>query len=328
MTDRDIEIRLKQAVENCTPDVLDKILEQCDNYEEKKKISPIVKFSHKRRVLSLAAACLLLFIIGGAAFLTSMRLAEKRIVSIVSVEINPSIELKVNKEAVVMEANALNEDAKIVLGKMKLVGTDVYTAANAIVGALLKQGYIDELANSILLSVEDVDSSRGIRLQDELSNEMNAILEAASVNASILSQYVDGEKVDEVSRQYDISHGKAALIEEIMAGNSNYVFEELAKLSVNELNLIMSNSKNQVDDVKTTGQATEQAYIGSDSANQIAFAHANVDIKNVRELETEVDYEYHRMIYEVEFKCSGMEYEYNIDAVTGEIVDFKSERDD
>ncbi len=328
MTDREIEMKLKQAVEACTPNVLDKVLEQCEGYKDAKNTPSVVPFRRKRRYRSLIAACVLLFLIVGAGYFTGTRLEAKKVASIVSVEINPSIELKINKAAEVLEANALNEDAKVVLGKMKLVGTDVYTATNAIVGALLKHGYIDELANSILISVEDADSTRGTRLQDELSNEMNAILEAASVNASILSQYVDGAQVEDVSKQYEISHGKAALIAEIMKGNPNYVFEELAKLSVNELNLIMSNSKNQVEDVKTTGQATDNAYIGEEKANQIAFAHANVVVGSVEELETEMDFEYHKMIYEIEFKYNGMEYEYNIDATSGEIIEFQSEYDD
>ncbi len=328
MTDQEMELRLKTAVEACTPEVLDKVLEKCDSYKEDKKIPNVVPFQRKGRYYSILAACVLLFLIVGGGYFATLRLEAKKVASIVSVEINPSIELKINADGEVLEAIAVNADAEVVLGKMKLVGTDIYTATNAIVGSLLKHGYIDELANSILISVEDTDSTRGNRLQDELSNEMNAILEAASINASILSQYIDGEKVDAVSQQYDISHGKAALIEEIMAGNPNYVFEELAKLSVNELNLIMSNSKNQVDDVKTMGEATDHAYIGSEKANQIAFGHAKVEAKNVRELETELDYEYHKMVYEVEFICNGAEYEYNIDAMTGEIIEYQAEEDD
>lgn len=33
-------------------------------------------------------------------------------------------------------------------------------AVNAIMGSLLKHGYVDELANSILISVEDDDAAR------------------------------------------------------------------------------------------------------------------------------------------------------------------------
>ena len=44
-------------------------------------------------------------------------------------------------------------------------------AVNALIGSLLQRGYVDELANSILISVEDGDSVRGAALQQELAAE-------------------------------------------------------------------------------------------------------------------------------------------------------------
>lgn len=324
MTDRELELRLKKAVEACTPDVLDKVMAECDNYKDH-----VVPFERKqnrfRKFTAVAAACAVLV---GAGLFGFLNLGANRVASIVALEVNPSIELKINKDEEVLEVNAMNADAEEILADMKLEGIDIHTATNAIIGSLLKHGYIDELANSILLSVEDEDSARGAALQETLSDEINAILTGASVNASILSQYVDGEVVDAVSQEYQISHGKAALIEHILAANSNYTFEELSKLSVNELSLIVSNPKNQVEDVKATGEATEQAYIGAEKANAIAFAHAGIEASSVYDLEVEIDYEYHVMVYDVEFVSSGVEYEYFINAVSGEIVEYETEYED
>ena len=323
MTDRELELRLKKAVEACTPDVLDKVMAQCDTYQD---VIPLKKRkSQFRQWAALAAA---FAVVAGAGLFGYFGMITNRVASIVSLEVNPSIELRINKKEEVIEANAMNADAEQILEGMKLKGTDVHTATNAIIGSLLKHGYIDELANSILLSVEDADSARGAALQEVLSDEINAILTGASVNASILSQYVEGEAVDAVSKEYEISHGKAALIEHILAANSNYTFEELSKLSVNELNLIVSNPKNQVEDVKATGEAAKEAYIGTEKANSIAFAHAEVSESSVYDLEVEIDYEYHKMVYDVEFISGNKEYECFIDAVTGEVIDFEVENDD
>ncbi|MBQ8803831.1 MAG: PepSY domain-containing protein [Tyzzerella sp.] len=321
MTDRELELRFKKAVEACTPDVLDKVMAECDNYQDK-----VIPFERKqnyfRKFTAIAAACV---VIAGAGIFGFLNLSASRVASIVSLEVNPSIELKINKDEEVLEANAMNADAEEILAGMKLKGLDIHTATNALIGSLLKHGYIDELANSILLSVEDEDSVRGDALQETLSEEINAILTGASVNASILSQYVDGEVVDAVSQEYQISHGKAALIEHILAANSNYTFEELSKLSVNELSLIISNPKNQVEAVKATGEATEQAYIGAEQANMIAFAHAGIEESSVYDLEVEIDYEYHMMVYDVEFESGDVEYEYFINAMTGEVVEYEKE---
>jgi len=321
VTDRELELRLKKAVEACTPDVLDRVMAECDK-QEKNNVIPFTNTRKRVGNFVAVAACAVLI---GAGIFGFFNMSGNKVASIVALEVNPSVELRINDAEEVLEAVAVNEDAEVILGDMKLRGTDVYTATNAIVGSLLKHGYIDELANSILISVEDQDSKRGAALQETLSDEINAILDAAAVNASILSQYVDGESVDAISQEYQISHGKAALIEKILAANNTYSFEELAQLSVNELNLILSNPKNVVEEVKTTGHAAENAYIGTEKANEIAFEHAGVAESSVYDLEVELDYEAHRMVYDVEFESDEIEYEYFIDAASGEIVEHEKE---
>ena len=343
MTDHELELRLKKSVDACTPDVLDKVMAECDSYKEKehknrnqaadsKKIIDISEKSLKKkstisfkRLSSMAA--MLVFIIGIGIF-GSAQYNLKHVVSIVQFDVNPSVEVRVNKKEEVVSAEGLNTEGKEILSDMKLKGLDIYTATNAIIGSLLKHGYIDELSNSILLSVEDKDSLRGSLLQEGLMGEIDAILRSASLNASILSQYVDGNAVDAVSQEYGISHGKAALIEHILDSNQKYTFEELSKLSVNELNLIVSNSKNQVQEVQTSGEAAKNAYIGEEKANQIAFSHAGVTESSIYEVEVEIDYEYGTMVYDVEFASGNKEYEYYIDAVSGEILEHEVEQED
>ncbi|MBE5956781.1 MAG: hypothetical protein E7253_10060 [Lachnospiraceae bacterium] len=341
MTDHELELRLKNAVEACTPDVLSKVMAECDNYQkkeaEKKKQEKIIDISHihernrakeKRgwkRYASMAA--MLVLMIGAGAF-GSMQYQLKHVVSIVQFDVNPSVEIRINKSEEVVKAVGLNKDGEEILSGMKLAGLDIYTATNAMIGSLLKHGYIDELANSILLSVEDEDSVRGLELQEGLTGEIEAILKSASINASILSQHVDGNAVDQVSQEYGISHGKASLIESILKSNSNYTFEELSKLSVNELNLIVSNPKNQVEGVQATGNASKTAYIGEEKANQIAFSHAGVEESSVYQLEIEMDYEYGSMVYDVEFTSGEKEYEYYIDAKSGEVLEHEVESED
>ena len=149
MTDRELELRLKKAVEACTPDVLDKVMAECDNYKE--NVIPFTKKRNPFKYLTAVAAAFVVILGAGLFGFLNM----DRVASIVSLEVNPSIELRIDKKEEVIEAVPLNVDAEEILADMKLKGTDVHTATNAIIGSLLKHGYIDELANSILLSVED-----------------------------------------------------------------------------------------------------------------------------------------------------------------------------
>ena len=255
-------------------------------------------------------------------------LAKEKIASVVLLDINPSIELRVDDDGEVIQAVALNQDAESVLEGMKLRDLDVDTAVNAIVGSLLKQGYVDELANSILITVEDADAARGAKLKDELTKEINAILSATSINASILAQQMDDTGLVERAEDLEISKGKATLIQSIVDANDTYQAEDLADLSVNELNLILSNPKNEVKDVVATGKANDSAYIGKDKAKEAAFSNAGVKESDVRKLEIEIDYEYGAMVYEVDFASAEFEYDYSVNAKTGEILHNHREYDD
>lgn len=68
-------------------------------------------------------------------------------------------------------------------------------------------------------------------------------------------------------------------------------------------------------------------YIGTEKAKSIAFEHAGVDASKVYKLEVDMDREKGRVLYEVDFKYDGWEYEYEIDARTGGIIRWDRERD-
>lgn len=280
--------------------------------------------NYKKAIISTIAV--LAIILGG--FWIYDIWEENRVASIVLLDVNPSIEIKVNNDEDVVEVNALNNDAEEVLKGMKLKGADADTAVNAIIGSLLKHGYIDELANSILLTVEDNNTVRGAELQAELTQEINQILSATSVNAAILAQHVNENGVDDISNEYNISKGKAALIKNILEVNNTYKMKDLANLSVNELNLILSNPKNEVKDIVSTGNANDSAYIGREEAKKNAFAHVGIAESDVSTVEVDFDYEYGKMVYEVEFSSGEYEYDYSIDAENGEVLHSHREYDD
>lgn len=274
----------------------------------------------KKLLAGLGSAAILLTGVGAYGIWN-----ESQAASIVQLDVNPSIELQVDKDGDVIRTSALNTDGEKVLEGMKLKGADADTAVNAIVGSLLRHGYIDELANSILLTVEDENAARGEKLKEELTEEINEILNATAIQAAVLSQSMKETTLDE---KENISQGKATLIENIVDSNERYKPEDLADLSVNELNLIVSNSKNKVENVASTGNATDGAYIGREKAKAAAFTHAKVKEADVRELEVEMDYDYKVMVYEVEFASGEYEYDYIIDAESGEVLHSHREYDE
>ena len=329
MKNRDIESKWKTAVEHATPDVLAQILSGC---REQKgivlKMTP-KKNTHRKWIAAVAsvAAALALFVGGGFAY--GRYQANHRVDSVIALDVNPSIVIKINRADTVLEVQALNQDAVRILDGMELKGADIDVALNALIGSMLKNGYINELANSVLLSVECSDSERGEQIQQRLATEIAGLLQNEAVDGAVLSQTVhDDDALRGMADTYGISLGKAALIQKILDQTPLYTAGELAKLNVHELNVLISAGKAAPADLQINGTASEKAYIGEATAKQIALADAGMAEKDVSQLEIELDADDGSIVYEIEFKAAGFEYDYEIDALSGDIRKADKDTDD
>lgn len=129
-----------------------------------------------------------------------------------SLDVNPSVEIQVNRKDQVLEVTPLNEDGKRVIGDMDFSGSDLDVTVNALIGSMLQNGYLSELANSILISVDNDDAQRGAELQEQLTQEVNNLLQTNSFSGAVLSQTVsDDNALRAQAEQYGITLGKAQL---------------------------------------------------------------------------------------------------------------------
>ena len=321
-----IERSVKRAFVNAAPYQLDKVTEKCK--EQKGKVIPLENKQAKKSInktfarIAAAAAALVLMIMGSYAYGERYGVA-----STVALDVNPSIEIGVNKGEKVVYVTPKNEDGKKVIGDMKLEGSDIKVAVNALIGSMLREGYISEMANSILISVNGDDAKKNAAMQSAISAEVTDMLNTGSFQGAVLSQTITSDpETKRLAEEYGITEGKAQLIRQITENNAAHTFEELAGLSVNELNLIGESGTKSIANVTSAGTASERAYIGEAEAKRIALAHAGVNEGDIYGYEFEMDYEHGAMIYELEFDCAGCEYEYDINAKTGEIIKFESDR--
>ena len=236
MTNEQMERRLAKALDKTTPDDVNGVLSRCD--ERKGTVIPMTtKKTTKRRWTTLAAACLALALLcGGGVFYQQAH----AVASVVSLDVNPSIELKVNKSEKVLVCTPLNEDAKAILADMgdgaDLKGAKLDVAVNAIVGSLVRNGYLNSISSAIMISVEDNDTARAEKLQRELTSTVDGVLQTNEARASVLTQTLTQDAgLEQQARENSISTGKAALVNRVLALNSALKFDALVKLSVEEL---------------------------------------------------------------------------------------------
>ena len=403
MTNEKMEQRLAAALKKTAPDDVNGVLSRCE--ERKGTVIPMTtKKTVNRKWTTLVAACLAVMLLcGGGVFYQQAH----AVASVVSLDVNPSIELKVSRNEKVLACVPLNEDAKAILADMSngadLKGAKLDVAVNAIVGSLVRNGYLDSISSAIMISVEDKDTARAEKLQRELTSAVDGVLQTSEAKAAVLTQTLTQDATrEQQARENNISSGKAALVNRVLALNPALKFDALAKLSVEELkdlaeagapampigrdaaayaaeqyagttasDSVTAEVDSELDespahyevelhtawgefeylvdaytgkvlsgqkDLLATAPAGDEAAkptapsggadIGHAKAKSIALNHAGVSENKAYDMEIELDDEDGTLVYEVEFKSSGMEYSYEINAATGAILEHETEIDD
>ena len=78
-------------------------------------------------------------------------------------------------------------------------------------------------------------------------------------------------------------------------------------------------------DVAQAAHPVTGSYITADQAKAAALTHAGVDAVDTVFLKVRLDWDDGRPEYDVEFYCGAMEYDYDIDALTGEVLGWDHE---
>ena len=308
MTNEKMKRRLASALEKTAPDDVNGVLSRCE-VRKGTVISMTTRKPTKKRWTSLIAACLAVMLLCGAGLFYQQTNA---VASVVSLDVNPSIELKVNRSEKVLVCTPLNDDAKAVLADMgngaDLRGAKLDVAVNAIVGSLVRNGYLSSISSAIMISVEDKDTARAEKLQRELTSAVDDVLQTSASRASVLTQTLTQDAArEQQARENNISTGKAALVNRVLAINPSLKFDALAKLSVEEL--------------KDLAEAGAPAMpIGKDAAAYAAEQYAGTTAVDSVTVEVDPELDESPAHYEVELHTAWGEFEYLVDAYTGKVL--------
>ena len=324
MKNKEILARLSEEIRSATPDISDRL--SLSPHEKRTEVIKMSKSNKIKKWIIGASAAAVIALAAGIGFAGNQYFS---VATVIGIDVNPSIELRVNKNDTVVKALALNSDAEIILDEMKLKGVDCDVAVNALIGSMLRHGYIDELKNSILISVDNPDAQKSAKLEERLINEINSILSGSSVEPAVMAQSVsDDASIKSLAEQYGISVGKATLIQKICNADPTKTFESLAGLSVNDLYLIAETKSISTENSVTQGTPSSASYITADEAEQAALSHAGISSSDVSYITCELDFDDGIMVYEVEFISGNTEYEYDINAIDKSVLKFSTERAD
>ena len=308
MTNEKMERQLATALEKTAPDDMSGVLSRCETRKGTVINMPTMKTA-KRKWTILVAACLAVVLLAGGGVLYQQANA---VASVVSLDVNPSIELKVNSSEKVLVCTPLNEDAKAILADMSngadLKGAKLDVAVNAIVGSLVRNGYLDSISSAIMISVEDKDAARAEKLQRELTSTVDGVLQTSEAKAAVLTQTLTQDAArEQQARENSISTGKAALVNRVLALNSALKFEELAAFSVGELKDLIEAGAPAMPIGKDAAACAAEQYAGTTALDSVTA-----------EVDSELDES--PAHYEVELHTAWGEFEYLVDAYTGKVL--------
>lgn len=189
----------------------------------------------------MAAVCFL--------FLGAFFLAQPKVESIVSIDVNPSIELTIDQSDRVIKSKASNDDAAAILKKMRLKDKDLQEATDTIITEMVETGYLQRGStdNAILVSVASRDKDKTEQLQEKVSTSIETVLKENNASAKILRQADTlSDDLQEFARKNKVSVGKADLVRKLTQSDASLDAEVLCQMSLKDLNALIDNKDMEI----------------------------------------------------------------------------------
>ncbi len=265
----------------------------------------------------------------------------------VDIDVNPGVEIVTNKNNRVIEIQSTNKDGKAVIDGMDLKNAELKVAVNALIGSMVQKGYIENNNTGILVTVRNNNPDKAKEIKKEVLDDINIALDKNDVKANVMNQTLKNTvDADKFAKENNISIGKAVFVLNLAAKDNTLDAKELAKMRVSDIadliekkgidirdivdydseDSIRENIADAIEDVNdnlignTVVEVNTAKQISADEAKKIALADAKLSEKDVIFVNIELDYENNRPVYDVEFYSGNVEYDYDIDALTKEIV--------
>ena len=196
-----------------------------------------------------------------------------KVVSIIYMDINPSIEIHLDKDNNVIEVKAVNEDAKeIITDDLKNIKYD--EAIKKIADNVVEKGYAKNGKVTILIST--TGSVEVSNVENTLKEELNA----KEVTATVVAKKITDDAKAK-AEEYGISESKASLIDEVISKNENLTYEELKDKTIDELSKI-TEKKEETKKENQNSTPKNNNNSGSSSSD-----HKGTSNKSIADLEAE-----------------------------------------
>jgi len=203
-------------------------LEYC---EQERPVSLWSGILARKRMLAMVA-CLLLVVFSVSVWTGTLLFYDQKIVAYVNVDINPSIELGLNKKGQVVQAVGLNRDGEQLLQKLNLLDLSAEKAIELITRAAIEQKYLQAgKENNVIITVSETKKAKAPQEPKKLEETVTKQLSAQEINVNTQVIEVDKE-LHEKAKELGVSPGKYVIFLEALDQGLDVSLEDLKDSSI------------------------------------------------------------------------------------------------
>lgn len=151
----------------------------------------------------------------------------------------------------------------------------------------------------------------------------NLITLAQAKNLALTDSGVAASQATFTKGKLDYEDGRPVYEIEFVTSTTEYDYDIDAKSGA-----VVKRKSELMDSYEQQTQASSKSYIGLDSARNIALQHAGLGSSSVTFTKTKLETEDGQPVYEIEFRQGKVEYDYTINAYTGNIMDWDKDLED
>ena len=209
--------------------------------------------------------------------------------AIVCLDVNPGVTLELDERERVVRALPGNEDVRLILDEMALENVNVQVAVNALVGSMVRHGYLTQAKQFILLTVDGKDTEAAEVLRQNLSSRIDRSLEKLTGRSAVFDQLaVPDSEVKDLAGKYGITTGKAYLLKKLTMLNPQLKVADLAGMTMEELYRNLKEEGIDLSDYADyTGDDLEDDEDAAEEDDDILSEDETADDEETDESETE-----------------------------------------
>ncbi|MBQ4633927.1 MAG: hypothetical protein IJB71_01095 [Bacilli bacterium] len=179
-----------------------------------------------KKIIIIPIIVCLVLVIGIIGFI----IWNNRIVSTITLDINPSIEINLNKNDKVKSIKALNDDAEEIISN-GLKGKSLDDTFEILITNLVEKGYVNkENELDVVLYVDGKITNKMV------SEKIEFEFGKKEIHTEIITIDNVTKEDEKLAKEYNVSPAKIAYIKTIVKENEGINVEDLANKSVSELN--------------------------------------------------------------------------------------------